>query len=253
MSDVQQGIGGECTLDAALGSMAIEDPNFLQTTTIHLYARTQDGSLAYSVLFYDDNGLSYQTIVDDKLATVGGATIYDPAVVDPSNGKRILWASLIRKAYAVHQRGYANMGNAAGAATALLTGKIGQTYGWNDSLTPIPTNVSSALKNHLIVSAVSITSAAAARTQDSSIVSNDTYVCMPYQFQSYCVAMSHAYTVLSMSNTEVTLRNPWGINSPSSYTAGEGDDGRVTLPYSVYKLLFLLTVVEGTESAQSQS
>src|SRR5207244_444187 len=48
---------------------------------------------------------------------------------------------------------------------------------------------------------------------------------------TYCLIADHAYTVLAVSGTTVTLRNPWGSDGPRPQGA---NDGVITVGWDVF-------------------
>lgn len=95
MTDVNQGVLGDCYLESCLAEVAYQNPSIISSMI------TANGNGTYGVCFYIDGAAQYVT-VNSALAN-GGACNQGPDI----------WASLVEKAYAQLQAGGVYTGNTA--------------------------------------------------------------------------------------------------------------------------------------------
>lgn len=202
---------------------------------IKAIGRTNKGYTVYAVNFYDVNGLAYRITVDDQSLYQGDDTPYDPSVVDAVNGKRIIWANLVRKANAIRMGGYDKTTGTIGNAFMALTGHLMQGYGQSET-PPIYSVIPQTLAAQLPTTAATITVMTAAIAKNPAIFQFNNYVCVPYGGTTYCAPLNHEVSVYHVTSTSVIIRNQWGPNG--SYSAGQSGNGIVTYPYYVFLQLF---------------
>ena len=235
--DVLQNQSSDCAFDSALTAVALQNPNQIRNL-IRFVGTTKSGNKVYGVTLYagDFSNVPQEIVVDETLL-VGGTSIYDPAVIDPNNGSRILWASMFRKANAVLRGGY-EMATSPGSALAELSGRL------PGSINPRSPSAQADLKSDLAAKdAVAVSSLSDGFGIPGS-TDNGIYYCVPQNGMTYCVAKMHAYAIISDDGSTVTVRNPWGNNAISPIGDGRGQNGLVALPVGVFQKMFGLAVLE---------
>ena len=217
LSDIHQGQYGDCYFLSALGSVAQDDPQAIKNM-IH-----DNGDGTYTVTLYQQQSWPLNVVNQYKpvQVTVNAADIPygaadetgspDGQAIDSSNGKQVLWVSVVEAAYAkLHddhfagldlglQSGYDSIGGGGLAAGPMstLTGK---------PATDISTDSMQGLNTLLQLSADF-------KAGDMINVSTDHSDKLPYNLVG-----AHSYTVTNIYTKDgiqyVSLNNPWGVNQP---------------------------------------
>jgi hypothetical protein len=240
VQDVDQHGISDCSLDAQLGSLAAQDPDFIKNM-VH-----DNGDGTYTVHLYAPNGASVDVTVnnqvpldsDGHLASVGGPN-------DQAN-----WATIIEKAYAKYNdvfhvtgkpgdSGYAAVQGAGIEAYKAFTGQrslilASSFYGSPEEQTALAKLMQEDIKSGQIVFAGVVLS------QNPTLPGGGT------------LPTVHGYSVVDVNqdasgNWYVDLRNPWGF-TPGVSNPGGTDDGIIRMPMSDYVTYVGWTEVGGQAS-----
>ena len=200
--DVEQGVVGDCWLEASLAEVAARDPQDIKNMFVYDGTTVDNGSTVglYSVRFFSPDGVGFYIQVDTALPS--GGEYYDH--VDNALGTQALWVALAEKGYAEanalglvttnneYQGSYNALGGGDPAwALHAITGNPASDYSIN------PTNIASAWN------------------------SGDLIVLWHQQFHPaaqflHCGGTNHCYAVVgynASSSQPFEVFNPWGTDS----------------------------------------
>ena len=221
INDVAQGQVGDCYLMAALSSIALHNPEYLENMI------TDNGNGTYTVSFGGNMG---DVVVDDDFAVDAAGNPVYARVGDASNPE--LWVAIIEKAYtqARPDRDGTFEGIEGGHtydAIAQITGQTDFTTGAPSGFTP--ESMQTALSDGQSVTAYTLfaDSDKKTRTPDGMVT-------------------NHAYVVTDVSMNsngewEVTVYNPWGSDkdaSTAAETANKVNDGYTVLTMEEFNANF---------------
>jgi hypothetical protein len=226
--DVMQGQSGTCVILSSLAAVAANGTN--------LAARIQRvGTNEYSVpLYRPGTGWIKQTVYFD-----GTWTDNDPMIANPND----TWVAIYQRAY-LQEMGV----NWSDTSSANWAAKYGSKYQVaNAGLIALTGN--GTWHADTVVSAGQASQATASKTSGGNLTTVLTTADMTtlssavaakrpvialtknLNLSQYGLVTDHAYTVLAVTGTTVTLRNPWGTGA---------NDGVLTLSWSVFS-----TVMQG--------
>lgn len=222
--DVLQGQSGTCVILSSLAAVTADGTN--------LAARiTKVGTNLYSVpLYRPGTGWITQRVTFD-----GTWTDNDPKITDPSEA----WVIIYQRAY-LQEMGVkwtdTNAGNWAHkygdkfqVATNGLIALTGRGSWHSDTVTTSRAGSASGSNSGSPTAA----SAANLATLKAAIASKRPAIALTkgISLSQYGLISDHAYTVLAVSGTTVTLRNPWGTDGPKVQGA---NDGVINISWSVF-------------------
>jgi hypothetical protein len=224
-ADVFQGQSGTCVILSSLAAVTADGTN--------LAARiTKVGTNEYSVPLYRPGaGWVNQTVYFD-----GTWTDNDPMI----NNRADAWVVIYQRAFLQEMKVNWNDTNSNGwaakygdnyqVANAGLIALTGRGT-WNTATGVASTGGSSATSTGNSTSAggsatqlASLTAAIATKQPVIALTKNT-------NLSQYGLVTDHAYTVLAVSGTTVTLRNPWGTDGPKVQGA---NDGVITISWAVF-------------------
>ena len=195
--DMEQGVVGDCWLDASLAEVAARDPQDIKNMFVYDGTTVDNGSTVglYSVRFFSPNGTGFYVQVDTALPSGGGYYNH----VGNALGTQSLWTALAEKGYAE--------ANALGLVTTSAEGQ-GSYASLNDgdpswALQAITGNSASDYS-------INPTNIATAWNAGDLIV-----LCTSTPTSSFIVG-SHCYAVVgynASSGQPFEVFNPWGTNS----------------------------------------
>lgn len=193
--DVEQGYLGDCYYLATLGAVAEVEPSKIRESVVEL------GDGTYAVQF-TKNGKELFVRVDADLAVNGSALAY----ADLGAGNS-LWVAIMEKAFAYVRTGVASYAAIEAGWMSEAASVLGVTSNSIYS-TSSATNLMGTLAAELNAGKA-VTFATVGTISGSTLVG------------------SHAYQVVSVTATTLTLRNPWAIDG---YTCKDGsNDGYITV------------------------
>jgi Calpain family cysteine protease len=189
LSNLHQGDLGDCFFLAALGEVALRNPEQIQ----HMFGDNHDGT--FNVRFYRDGKPVFLTVdrylpVDEK-----GRFVYENRGDSASNAKNVLWLALAEKALAqLNESGWLTTKGAAGVnsfAEIGLGGKSTMTL-------PLLTGVAASRDGLNTIAALAKGELELANSKSEvpdSLVPHHSYVIVGYD----------------PASEQVTLYNPWGL------------------------------------------
>lgn len=214
--DVKQGTIGDCWLMATLMAIAKANPNRIRNL---IKTKDRERGLYEITIFVNKNKQKKRKsiLVNDKF----------PKGVKPPRakftgsgieGNRELWVMLIEKAYAIHLGSYQRLkGGYSVKAMEALTGKqaltlniqnigqknLGQNTGeirnWTDKT---PQSIANFIKKALERGYPLIASSSKDKVKGST------------QKFKLLTTENHAYVIVAIDSSKITLRNPWGHTHP---------------------------------------
>ena len=194
-TDVNQGNTGDCYFLAALGEVALKDPNAIESMIV------SDGGGVYGVRF-EVNGQDDWVTVNSNLPTLTASSPWaNGSNLEFANGN-VLWPALLEKAFAEITPGdsYAAISGGTGAVLSEITGQsvsdISLTFNrWTSSAAE-----TAALKTDNTTLAAAFSSGQELLVGTSSSVSGADLVA------------SHMFEVTGYNSAaeSLTLHNPWG-------------------------------------------
>lgn len=202
--DVNQGQVGDCYFLASLAATANTDPEHLR----RMISPQPDGS--YNVTFYVRDGDHYRTqvvnvtpVFPQMSGGTGGETYARGGDVDAA-GNTELWVRLLEKAYAKLRGSYEEIhGGYEWEAMETIIGQEAEAIDVDDvSNTELVTRIEASFNANLPV-----TTATKPKSFFSDLDDEDA------QFaQNNEIISGHAYAVISVTDDEITIRNPHGQN-----------------------------------------
>ena len=200
-TDVNQGNTGDCYFLAAIGEVALQDPNALESMIV------SDGGGVYGVRF-DVNGQDDWVTVNSSLPTLTAASPWaNGSNLEFANGN-VLWPALLEKAFAEITPGdsYAAISGGTGAVLSEITGQsvsdISLAFGRRTSSTAQTAALSSD----------NSTLGAAFSAGQELLVGTSGYV------SGADLVADHMFEVTGYNTATqtLTLHNPWGSAASSS-------------------------------------
>jgi hypothetical protein len=226
-ADVAQGQSGTCVILSSLAAVTADGTN--------LAARiTKVGTNEYSVpLYRAGTGWIKQTVYFD-----GTWTDNDPMI----NTRADAWVVIYQRAFLQEMGVNWNDTNSNGWAT-----KYGSNYQvanaglialtgmgtWYAAVAVAPAGGASPTTTPAGVSAAAGANATDLSTLKTAVAGKQPVIALTknMDLSQYGLVTDHAYTVLAVSGTTVTLRNPWGTDGP---TVQGANDGIFTISWSVF-------------------
>lgn len=248
--DVNQGyVEGDCTFLSALSGLAAARPHHIVGRT-HFLGRSPAGAKVYKIHLTDLAGHDQMIVVDDQvLENKAGAQRVDRMFTDPDTAKVIMWPTLWQKAAAKLFKSYEKMPPNLEIELRVLTG---HDVRHADIIEVTPESAAAAdaivakAGRGQVMTAGSMPSADFATktrgTLDGVIGfetdQSNTWLVTQTTDGNFAIVMQHAYTVLSVTGSTVTVRNPWGVNF------GGDKNGVLTFPRSLFPILFTQVALE---------
>ncbi len=200
---IMQGIVNDCYLLAALGALALRQPQTIRQIITDNHDALTAGNDTYTVRFWNTNSNSWDYMTVDSMLPVNsqGQLVYAGLGLNASSSTNALWVPLIEKAYAQEtQEGWLGR-PASNSYQALSIGIASQAL---NQLTGISASQSN-LTTEAAIGAVWAKGAMIILDTKSS-VSNPS------------VISNHSYVVTAYNATTgvFTLFSPWGINGGTS-------------------------------------
>lgn len=241
--DVHQGFVGDCYFLAALSSVAQQNPGILNDAI-----SGPDGEGWYTVRIYTYQGgfIGIGSSLQEKNIKVwpsfptqdsGGGNTYARGGDTDSAGNEELWVKLFEKAYAQEHGGYDDIdGGYAENALQALTGQEFSRHGTQGGLfssgpseSEIATAITGALDEDHEVTASTM-------SQDDI---EDLSTAQVNFANNNGIIGRHAYSVISATDSNITLRNPHGALSGSGTPGGGGSvSATFTITYAQFKTYF---------------
>jgi len=208
LTDIKQGYVGDCYLCAALGSIALHNPEFIENMI------TDNGNGTYTVSF---GGKMGDVTVDDDFAVYSNGNTAYAGVGDMSNPE--LWVAIIEKAYVQGNRATEGdnvrdgtyEGIASGSTSTAIANITGQTSSWGPTEDFTAESMKAALDNgqSVVLSSLSSNDGKKKLTPDGLVT-------------------SHAYVVSDVRQNadgewELVVYNPWGSDADAN-TEAEATD-----------------------------
>jgi hypothetical protein len=225
-NNVMQGQSGTCVILSSLAAVTASGTN--------LASRIQKvGTNDYSVpLFRQGVGWIKQTVHFD-----GTWTDNDPMIANPNDA----WVVIYQRAFLQEMKvnwndtnsngwasKYGDKYQVANAGLIALTGKgIWHSDAIRAGQSATGSGITAAALGTTALTSADMTAMKTALAGKHPVIA----LTKNTNLSSYGLVTDHAYTVLSMTGTTVTIRNPWGTDGPKTQGA---DDGVITLSSSVF-------------------
>jgi hypothetical protein len=224
--NVFQGQAGTCVILSSLAAVAADGTN--------LAARIQKlGPNLYSVpLYRPGTGWIQQKVYFD-----GTWTDNDPAVVTHNSAWVVIYQRAFLQEMGVNWNDTKSLGWAAkygskfqiaNSALVALTGR----GTWHADFTTVAGSSGSTTTSGGVGGAIALTAADMA-TLKAAVAARRPVIALTKNanLAQYGLISDHAYTVLGVTATTVTLRNPWGTDGPRTQGA---NDGIITVSWSAF-------------------
>ena len=199
VSDVDQGRLGNCSLMAALASLADTNPGFIENMI------TDNGNGTYTVHFGGE--LGDVTVDDDFALDRHGNPLY--ARTDTGDGSPELWVAVIEKAYAQANGGY------EGIESRWTRDVLTDLTGHDDFTVAPPSRFTPGQMHTALEEGRSVIATSHPRAEGEAVQNEAGIV------------RNHAYTVLDVrtvdGETQVLVRNPWGHAENGSDSIDDGE------------------------------
>jgi hypothetical protein len=225
-SNVFQGQSGTCVILSSLAAVAADGTN--------LAARIQKfGTNQYSVpLYRPGTGWIRQIVYFD-----GTWTDNDPTMATRNDAWVIIYQRAFLQEMGVNWQDtksadwawkYGDKFQVANSALVALTGR----GAWHADITSVAGTSTGSTGTAGVGGATALTSADMA-TLKSAVAAKRPVIALTKSanLAQYGLVSDHAYTVLGVTATTVTLRNPWGTDGPRTQGA---NDGVITVSWSVF-------------------
>ncbi len=226
-ADVAQGQSGTCVILSSLAAVTADGTN--------LAARiTKVGTNEYSVPLYKlGTGWVNQTVYFD-----GTWSDNDPMM----NNRADAWVVIYQRAFLqemgvnwndTNSNGWAaKYGDSYQVANAGLIALTGHGT-WYADAAAAPQGGASATTTPAASTASTSANASDLATLKAAVAGKDPVIALTknMDLSHYGLVTDHAYTVLAVSGTTVTLRNPWGTDGP---TVQGANDGVFTISWAVF-------------------
>lgn len=202
-TDVNQGNTGDCYFMAAIGEVALQDPNAIESMIV------SDGGGVYGVRFEVDGQDDWVT-VNSSLPTLTSASPWaNGSDLEFANGD-VLWPALLEKAFAEVSPGdsYAAISGGTGAVLSEITGQSVSDITFGFGRRSSGAAQSAALSND------NATLGAAFASGQDLLVGTPGYV------SGSDLVADHMFevTAYNAATQTLTLHNPWGSAAASSQT-----------------------------------
>lgn len=244
---IQGGLEGDCTFLATIAGLAHARPKEILDRTLFVGV-TEGGAQVYSILLFDQAGKPVKVYVDDLVLTSGTWLPNDPMIYEPVTNKLIMWSTLWQKAIAKMFSTYERMPHNLDQQLRIVTGHSAQRI---DMLQLTPETFD---ETHTLLDAFQAGRVMTTGTMPNMDFVRDFRMGTPWVITSklegdwltmgtthgtYTLVVKHAYTVLDVSPSTVTVRNPWGVQD------GGDRHGVFGIPRDIFPLLFTSLNLEG--------